>query len=605
MHIHTRRFATRFTGLFACLLVIGLLPWSWSGNWSTSGAAPAYREGGCGDPATPIHAIQGTDLRSPQVGQRLTIEGVVTADFQETLTGLGGFFLQEEDDQTDGDPRTSEGIFVNDGNNINSIDVNVGDVVRVEGSVNEIDTSFVVMTQFRNVRSMTLCGTGASVAAIEMTLPVSSLDEWEAVEGMLVTLPQTLTVAEGYNLGRYGQMLLNTGDRLSIPTEVVPPGDPARALAEENLLRTIMIDDGSNEQNPDPVPYPPEGLTAENTLRAGDQISSITGVVEHSFGVYRIHTTQPVTVEYAALRPTDPPDVGGRLTVAAFNVLNYFNGDGQGGGYPTPRGARDPEEFTRQRDKIITAILALDADVIGLMEIENDGYGPESAVADLVDGLNAVAGEGTYAYIIDPEGFELPIENSREGGDEIKVALIYRPASVTPVGPPMTTVDPPFDRRRPSLTQTFDEVATGERFTVVVNHFKSKGCSGAGGLNRDQDDGQSCFNQERVEAAQTLSTWLATDPTNSGDPDFLIIGDLNAYAMEDPLMVFQDAGYVNLLLEFPGTADYSYVYFGEAGTLDHALGTASILPQVTGAAAWHINADEPRILDYVMQYKSE
>jgi uncharacterized protein len=583
----------------ALLLVLSLLPWG----------VPAVKtdaaQDGCGADATAIHTIQGDDLRSPMIGERIVIEGVVVADFQDPFNELGGFFVQEEAADIDDDPLTSEGIFVNDANNRNSIDVAVGDVVRIEGSVNEITTDFVAMTQLRNIRAMTVCASGASVAPTPMTMPVAEESDWERVEGMLVSIPQALIVAENYNLGRFGQVMLTYGDRMYIPTNVARPGPDADAVMQENSRRRIFLDDGSSAQNPDPVPYPPSGLTALNTLRSGDQIADITGVIEHSYGFYRVHPVAPVTLITENPRPDEPPAVGGEVTVAAFNVLNYFNGNGQGGDFPTPRGARTPEEFERQNAKIVAALLALDADVIGLMEIENDGDGPDSAVATLVDELNAVAGDGTYAYVPDPDGFELPIENSREGGDEIKVAMIYRPARVTPVGDSMTTTAPPFDQRRPSLAQTFDSVADGERFTVVVNHFKSKGCSGAGSLDRAQGDGQGCFNAERTQAALTLIAWLANDPTGSGDPDVLIIGDLNAYGMEDPLMAFQGAGYVNLLKKYLGTRDYSYIYYGEAGTLDHILASASLDGQVSGAAVWHINADEPRVLDYTMNYKTD
>lgn len=234
------------------------------------------------------------------------------------------------------------------------------------------------------------------------------------------------------------------------------------------------------------------------------------------------------------------------------------------------------------------------------MEIENDGSGPESAVADLVNGLNEIAGAGTYAYISDPADYVLP----DAGADEIKVALIYRPAAVTPAGDPVTTLDAPFGTRRPPLAQAFDDVTTGERFTVVVNHFKSKSCTDARGDDLDQGDGQGCYNAERVQAAQTLTDWLAADPTGSGDSDVIIIGDLNSYSREDPIVTIEQAGYIDLLREFIGEGAYSYVYMGEAGYLDYALASASLASQVSGVTVWHINADEPYVLDYNVEYKS-
>jgi outer membrane biosynthesis protein TonB len=266
-----------------------------------------------------------------------------------------------------------------------------------------------------------------------------------------------------------------------------------------------------------------------------------------------------------------------------------------GGGFPTERGADTLVEFERQRLKTLTSLLAMDADVIGLMEIENDGYGPDSALQDLINGLNDETAPGTYDFIEPSESL---------GTDAIRVALIYRPGNVTPVGAAAVLNEGPFGQYRPALAQTFQHNESGEVFTVAVNHFKSKSCSGAGGENADQGDGQGCFNASRVEAAEVLSGWLAGDPTGSGDPDILIIGDLNAYAMEDPITTLIDAGYVNLIMQFAGDEAYSYVFSGQSGYLDHALATESLAAQTVNVLEWHINSDEPRTLDYNTEFKS-
>jgi predicted extracellular nuclease len=577
--------------VLAGLLVLLLIPWGSGVSSAGSGA----RQDGCGDPATPIHVIQGSGERTPESGQKHTIEGVVVADFQDRYTELGGFFVQEEDADADSDPLTSEGIFVD--SSLSQVDVAVGDVVRVAGSAFEKTSDGVSLTQLRRVSSLVVCDSGASVTPAAVTLPVDAVADWERYEGMLVSITQPLTVTENYNLGRYGEVLLASGGRLYVPTNVALPGDPALAVKVDNDRRRILLDDGNSEQNRDPTAYPQGGLSASHTLRAGDAVTGLTGVVDQAFGVYRIQATEPVEFEPTNARAAAPDAVGGTVRVASFNVLNYFNGDGVGGGFPTPRGANDIAEFERQRAKILAALLALDADVIGLMEIENDGDGPDSAVADLVNGLNEAAGEGTYAYIPDPVGQQTP----DEGGDEIKQAILYRPAVVTPVGDPVTTTEPPFGSRRPPVVQAFEVAGSGERFTVAVNHFKSKNCEGAA---TDPDEGQGCWNRERTQAAAALTAWLVTDPTGSGDPDVLIIGDLNSYAMEDPVQVIEAAGYVNLLKRFQDDADYSYVYMGESGTLDHLLASDSLAGEVTGATTWHINADEPRVLDYNEEYKS-
>jgi predicted extracellular nuclease len=417
---------------------------------------------------------------------------------------------------------------------------------------------------------------------------------------MRVVLPQQLTVTETFELGRYGQVLLSNG-RLMQPTNLVPPGPQAQALQAENNRNQILIDDGSNAQNPDPVIFPAPALSATNTLRGGDTVTGVTGILGYDFGAYRVTPTVAPDFVHTNPRPSAPVlPASSNLKVASFNVLNFFNGNGMGGGFPTARGATNSTEFARQKAKIVNAIVRLDADVIGLTELENDGFGPYSAIAQLVDALNA-ASTGGYAYI--NPGL------SRIGTDEIVVGFIYRSNRVTPVGGAAildSSVAPTFidTRNRPVLAQTFREKSSNGVVTVAVNHLKSKGSACADIGDPDTGDGQANCAVTRTTAAAALVDWLASDPTHSGDKDFLIIGDLNAYAKEDPIAVIQDAGYVDLIGRFNGEDAYSYVFDGQAGYLDHGLASSSLSAQATGAVEWHINADEPIALDYNTDYQS-
>jgi predicted extracellular nuclease len=563
----------------------------------------ARQDNDCGDPATPIHVIQGSGERTPEGGNAHTVEGVVTADLQDRITQFSGFFMQEEDGEADGDPLTSEGIFVD--SSLSNVDVQAGDVVRVTGTAFELASDDGAnLTQLRRIKALVVCSSGASVTPTAITLPVESLTDWERWEGMLVTFPQALTAGDLYNLGRYGEIRLSADGRVFQSTEIALPGAAALEVQAGNDRRMILLDDGNNQQNIDPMIFPAGGLSTTHLLRAGDTVTGLTGVLDQRFAGYRIQPTGPVEFTAANPRPAAPPEVGGRLRVVSFNVLNYFNGDGAGGGFPTARGASTPEELERQRAKTVSAILALNPDIIAIMEIENDGDGPESAAADLVNSLNAAAGGSVYAYIPDPAGMKAPSPDpdDEQGGDQIKQTILYKTAAVQPVGDPVLTLDPPFDIRRPPVAQAFEEVATGERLIVVANHLKSKGCTDVkGSANADQGDGQGCWNLERTQGVTALLTWLATDPTGTGDPDVLLLGDLNAYSQEDPLRLLEEGGYVNLTTQ---TGDYSYLYTGLAGALDHALASPTLHSQVTGAGVWHINADEPRVLDYNEEYKT-
>jgi hypothetical protein len=131
----------------------------------------------------------------------------------------------------------------------------------------------------------------------------------------------------------------------------------------------------------------------------------------------------------------------------------------------------------------------------------------------------------------------------------------------------------------------------------VVNHLKSKG-SPCGSGDDSQEDGQANCNGTRQAAAAALMNWLTMDPTDSGDPDVLVIGDLNAYAKEDPISTIIAAGYTDLIDQFIGEQAYTFVFDGQLGYLDHALANSSLAPQVTGTAVWHINADEVNVFDY-------
>jgi predicted extracellular nuclease len=449
------------------------------------------------------------------------------------------------------------------------------------------------------------------VTPTPILIPFASTTFAERYEGMLVVAPNDhdLVATELFNFGRFGEITLTTDDRQWTPTHLVDPGSAATAMQAANDLDRIVLDDGRNDQNIDPTVFPDGGLSASNTIRIGDTVEGGSFVLEHRFGVYRLQPTddRPDIVTRNS-RPATSPDVGGDLRVAAMNVLNYFTtfdsirGDNNGPNICGPsvnqecRGANTDFEFQRQRTKIIEAILGLDASVVGLMEIENN---PTASIQDLVNGLNAETAPGTWAFI----------DTGTIGTDAIKVGLIYRPADVTPFGAYAvldSSVDPRFidTRNRPSLAQTFNENGTGARFTVVVNHLKSKGspCSDIG--DPDLEDGQGNCNQTRTAAAEALVDWIAEDPTGSGDRDVLVIGDLNSYAKEDPIAVFRGAGYTDTLAASLGSEAYSFVFQGQSGYLDHGLASPTLAAQVTGAAEWHINADEPQVLDYNDDFKS-
>jgi len=547
----------------------------------------------------PIHTVQGAGTASPYAGQLVTVQGVVTATFQGA-SGLGGFYVQAPEAEYDADPATSEGLFVFN----NSFTVASGDIVKVTGTVAEFGTAPTTETELTNVIELTKLGAAALPAPVVVTLPFASATEGERYEGMRVTLPQTLTLTDNFDLGHFGEFILATG-RLSTPTNVVAPGAAAQSLEAANFLSQILVDDGVSAAYPDPTPFLADSAGRGLTRRAGSTVTGLSGILDQKFGSYIVEPTEAPVFADADPR-VDPPAADSSLRVCIGNVENLMNGDGAGSGFPTSRGATTLAEYQRQLAKLTAALLKLAPDIMGLTEVENDrvtnglpdSYGPTSAIAQLVASLNASASPGTTYAFVDASAVDITT-------DQIHVALIYRVETVETVGAPAMLSDPSFDNlARNPLAQTFRQKSTGEKLTVCINHFRAKGSAAAGAGNADSGDGQGTNNALRLQEANALAAWLATDPTASGDPDVLIIGDLNAYAKEDPITALKGAGYVSLTESFEGEGGYSYSFNGEFGHIDHALATPHLAEQVAAAATWHVNADEPVYLDYNLENKS-
>ncbi|MDT0142648.1 ExeM/NucH family extracellular endonuclease [Microbacterium sp. PRC9] len=532
--------------------------------------------------ATPvtIGSVQGSGAASPIPGQDVLIEGVVVGDFQ--TGGFDGYYVQ---DAGDGNAATSDGIFVYAPG---GAPVDVGDSVSVAGEVAE----FFGLTQVV-AADVEVCATGQALpTATPLTLPATSAQR-EALEGMYVTLPQNLAIGETFEYGRFGTITLTNG-RLDTPTAVVEPGAAANALAAANIENSITLDDGRGSQNPDPAIHPDGAVfTLDHSFRSGDLVQNATGILDYRFDTWGVQPTEGADFTVANAR-TGVPDVGGDLKISSFNVLNYFTSID-----PTPansgddddyRGADTAEEFQRQQDKIVAALAAIDADVFGLLEIENNG----TAVQALADALNAKVGAGTY----------VPVTTGVIGTDAITTAVIYKPSTVTPVGTYQlmtSAVDPTWSdaRHRPAVTQRFASTETGDEFVVSVNHLKSKGsaCS----ESPDLEDGQGNCSASRTAAATALTKWL--NETVAPDGRAIVIGDLNSYDHEDSIDAFARGGFTDLEKQFNGEHAYSYVFDGQLGYLDYALAQPALTADVSAVASWHINSDEPSLIDYDMSFK--
>ncbi len=593
---------------------------------------------------------------SPIIGELVTVEGVVVGDFQDGDTdetrNLRGFYLMEEVADQDTDPTSSEGVFIFD--NTFGVDVNVGDVVRVSGTVNQNFGE----TQINNITAVTVVAPciidpAAAVADLVTDINLSAITDvtlsqnddfqpdLESYEGMLVRFPETLTITEQFQLDRFNEIRLVAGERpRQFTQENAPSAAGFDAQARLDGARSIVFDDGLNFQNQNVSGLFQFPYTEAVAPRMGDQIVNLSGVLDYKFAgngasgsTWRVRghldgvNTFTSTAEENSPNPRTaaPEDVGGNLKVASMNVLNFFTTIDLSGVSTAigmdPRGADTTEEFDRQLVKLANAIVAIDADVIGLIEIENEFNSTEAvdtAVEALIAAVNTQLGSEVYAFVNPGVQFV--------GSDAIAVAMIYKPAAVeiaegstiAMLNDTIAATLPGFETRdfaadplfegpatsRVPLAATFESVETGDLFTVVVNHYKSKGQSGLNdetSPNFDQGDGAGFWNARRLETSQAVSAWLATNPTGIVDGDMIVMGDLNSYAQEEPVQFLLGEGFVNV----EGAESNSFVFDGQTGTLDYILVSDELNAKVNDVTVWNINSDEADALDYNLDFGKE
>lgn len=553
------------------------------------GLSGALTEGDDEPTALPIGKVQGAERVSPYLDQRVEIQGVITGNF---VAGMNGFFMQDAIGEDDGDPDTSDGIFVIWAQG-SLPKVRRGDRVRVTGEVTEIERGGSSQTALK-ATAVEVLGRGAAPVT-KIDAPPTSMEDWERYEGMWLRIQVPLTVTGNDGLLRFGELATSFGPRQFSATEKHPAGRAADALNADNLRQRLVLDDNRDGEYPETLWYLPEPLSAEAPVRVGSVVHGVEGILQHMMG-WRLQLTEPLERIDQAPRPA-APELPDGIRVASFNLFNWFNGDGQGRGFPTARGATTVTEMNRQRDKLVAAIIGLQPDVAALMEVENDGFGRTSSLAQLVTALNAEWPEAGYRLIDAGKG---------PGLDVMRVAMIYREGRVVPVGDAATLADGVFSsRHRVPLLQAFRAAEGDAVFNVVANHFKSKGCTEAEAENTDQNDGQACWNASRTEAAIALDAWLKTSPSGVAGKGTLILGDLNSYAQEDPLRALRSAGWRDAFAESGVAQPYSYNFRGYSGRLDHALLSAGLVPHLRAAAKWHINADESEAFDYQIQHREK
>ncbi|MBU2872807.1 ExeM/NucH family extracellular endonuclease [Marinobacter salexigens] len=533
----------------------------------------------CGDAATPISEIQGRGDTSPLVGHRVTVEGVLT--FNARMEGgFDGFYLQQADGETDNNPETSEALFIYTRKKTGM----PGERLRVTGTVKE----FHNLTELVDIKTIKSCGPADLPKPQNLTLLWPNA--LESMENMRVRVTQPLTIIDSWNLARFGELTLAAGDQI-MPTEYMEPGPQAAQIAGRNRQQRLLLDDGRGAREPDPIPWPPDGLTGKNTIRSGDRIHNISGILDYRFGAWRVQPERPPVFETVNARRPAParPDTP-HIRVMTMNLENYFNGDGRGMGFPTSRGASTALALGVQHRRLVEAMRRPDPDILAISELESDGYSETSAIAQLAEALGP-----EWAFVATPNA---------DGRDQIRTGILYRHDRIVAEAQPERLKTGLFNTQgRPPLAQTFRP--KGQRLAVrlAVPHLKSKSCKGATGRDQDRNDGQGCYAQRRVDATRALVEWLEQLPQVPDLAGTLITGDLNSYFREAPLQALQRAGFTSMVHHFhPCTAHecdhYTYRYKGEKGSLDYAFASSSLKPRVLSAQTWTINADEPPALGY-------
>jgi len=511
----------------------------------------------CRSITTPITAIQGNGYHSPLVDSQQAVRGTVTL-----VSDGSGFYI--EDTETVFDKRSSRAMFVADTELARS--VRPGQQLVLSGRVSESGSRLDKLTALVDITRFEICAEQAELPLTRVALPMSSAER-EALEGMRVDLEQTLTLTDVYNLAE-GELTLSSNGVLRVPTEVAMPGTEARRLEKANRDHSIV------------AALPAAG----DSMAVGATTRKVMGIMGHDGRAQRLFLDAAPEVSFAPPSPPGPPGAES-VRIITSNLLNFFNGDGKGRGFPTERGAASLDEFVAQAGRIQAVMTQLQPDLLAVQELENDGFGPDSAAQALLDTLNKT-GNSDWAFVAPgPDGI---------GGDVITVGLFYRQHALHPVGSPRVLDSPEFRHlSRQPLAQLFREPGTGATFLVAVNHLKSKGSCPESGVNADQEDGQGCWNRARVDAVKAEVRWLESLASDLDTNHILVLGDMNAWRNEDPIRQFSGSGFIDLVERLSGLPQYSFLYWGQTGTLDYIFASPSLAGFARRAEIWHINADWP------------
>jgi len=398
------------------------------------------------------------------------------------------------------------------------------------------------------------------IAVAQVHISISDPETWSTQElmpyvGQEVIFDQPLIVTSNY-----------PSSFTVSPRRLFTPSNQARPSTEEyksvvNLNATGGIKLSGMPSRPDSNPY-----------RCGEKIDSLKAFV-NSTNSLTWKGGKWVGNKRADLE-AGIPDLGDyRLLICTMNLEYYLAVDFDPYGSMGPKNAT---EHQKQRTKIKKALSKINADAYGLVEIQQG----QDALREIATDLNSLLSGRNYDYIDD---------GGTPSGTYTKSGFIYDRNKLKPIGK-LQEINTRVQNRKKMIC--FEEIATGERFIFSVNHFKAKSGSGSG-ADADHHDGQGSYNASRCEEAQAVIDQYKRYHVQIKEKDLLIMGDLNAYAKEDPIhLMVADNGMIDLHRAFHADTSYSYQFSSLAGYLDHAISNGTLYPQVTGVSGFHINSDE-------------
>jgi predicted extracellular nuclease len=533
-------------------------------------------------PVVEIWEIQGTEQFSAFAGQTVRTRGVVT------LVDSSGTdaWIQTPTADTDGDPATSDGILIDDYNTLAGPPA-VGDLIVIEGVVQEQQfNNELPRTRIDNTVLISNEGPTALPDPVPLVdLPDESVADgivyWEALESMLVSAQDGVVVAPTNGFGEFA--FLTQADAVS--------GSGFEPSTSHILLRSL----GPNEvdYNPERVAVDDDGQVPATDVRPGDTVNSAVGVVDYTFGVYKLQlssldvTTSPLpdfpVSERSRLR-------GANTTITTFNVENLFDlfdDPDKDDTSSTPTPAASEIELT----KLALAIeheLKL-PEIMILQEVENTFIAQQ--LGNRVNEATGTDYVATSFETSDARGIEVAFLWDAKRVDLLEAFQLSGPDVEAAFGPPSAS---------PGREPLYGKFRIGKDMVHIVgNHFKSKS-------GDDPIFGVS-FNrvteEQRKLQARVVRDFVDTIFEEDRNALVMVAGDLNDFQFGEPgegaghpLAILEGSGHTaltNLIEEEDQAERWSFVFDGNSQVLDHMLVSRKLESKMRGADFLHFNAGYP------------